>query len=200
MLGIKHYQKLNSGYIEEFVAEYGIVHRAQAYAILKKAGIKKEGRNWIINNGLRQRKYFEFGDFFVREPQFEEISADQHRIVKSIWVLLEYIEMVDRHYALAEFSNIGFEARASQVEIAVVSPGGEDSAAFFLNKARAEMLKKMSYAVLMKYLNDKQAQAVEDTKYIIVVEDEGQIRDLHIEQVLSFAIVSDTGKTSFYTI
>jgi hypothetical protein len=200
MLGIKHYQKINSDYIEQFILEYGIVHRAQAFTILKMSGCKKAERNWQITNGLRRRKFFEFGDYFVREPQFDEISEEQRRMVKSLWVLLEYIDVADRHYALSEFTNIGFETGESQIEIAVVGPGEENSAAFFLGKARAEMLKKMSYALLMKFLNDKEAQAVENTKYIVIVEEEGQINKIQIEQVLSFALVCDTGKTSFYTI
>lgn len=197
MLGIRACETVGLSYVDDLIAEYGILHKAQAYGILKRAGYSKAARNTYIKRRIKEKHFRELDGFLIEAGSLE-ITARQINLVRCLWVLMDYIDKIDAHYALYQETYIGFETEGRLYEITWVEPGGERELEQRLVRSRVEMVKKMNLALLQNYIAEAEAQAMENTQYIVVIASENQIPIICPDRILSLALVGDNGKIIYY--
>jgi hypothetical protein len=111
--------------------------------------------------------------YFVGGPKVSLKKGRYKEQIICFWVLLDYIDKVDRHYATGTFSRISMEIGNKDYSIVHVGPG------------------------LERFCNSHMERGGE-TRYFVIVDDPAQIPLIKGDKIHSFATVSQTGQIQYY--
>lgn len=167
-------------YCHRLVHEYSILEQAQIYRFLRVIGHveRSKARDKIVRRLKEQWNIHEltYGGrkHIASRPDILPVRRYKGQIA-CFWVLMEYIERIDSHYATGTFSRISMEIGARDYNIVYVEPGQE----------------RLCVANI--------AQGG-DTKYIVVVQGKEQIPLITGDKIHIFAIVSPHGETEYYEV
>lgn len=117
---------------------------------------------------------FEGRTYFVRHPKIQ-IKGRLRQQIRCFWVLLDYLDRVDRHYASGTPSSL------ISMEI-----DGRDYSILYAERGKERMC---SYQMA-------QGGA---TRYFVVVEDTAQIPLIKGEQIHAFALLDERNSVKYYS-
>ena len=178
MDGVLHPSCVTFDYCCLLIREYVVLDCAQLFTLLKKHSEIPDTQRRKIELAICGRKYarkIRYADrtYLVAGPK---VSLNKGRYKEQIicfWVLLDYIDKVDRHYATGTFSRISMEIGEKDYSIVHVSPG------------------------LERLCNSHMEQGGE-TRYFVIVDDPAQIPLIQGDRIHTFATVSKTGQIQYY--
>ena len=180
MHGIKEPADVTVEYCARLMMEYTALDSAQLYLILKRFGNVPDRRRKQMMRQLCQQQYakrFKHEDgrtYFVRRKRIQVKGRLRERVM-CFWVLLEYLDQVDRHCSTGTSSSlITMEIGGRDYSILYAAPGKE---------------RMCSYSMTIGGV----------TRYFIVVEDTNQIPLIQGDQIHAFVTISDKRKVQFYT-
>lgn len=160
------------------IREYTALDCAQVFTLMKKHSEIADKQRRNIELAICNRKHarkIKYADrtYLVGGPKISLKKGRYKEQIICFWLLLDYIDKVDRHYATGTFSRISMEIGDKDYSIVHVSPG------------------------LERFCTSHMAQGGE-TRYFVIVDDTGQIPLIEGDKIHTFATVSETGKIQYY--
>jgi len=160
------------------IREYTALDCAQMFTLMKKHSEIPDKQRRNIELAMCKRKHarkirYAGRTYLVGGPKISLKKGRYKEQIICFWVLLDYIDKVDRHYATGTFSRISMEIGNKDYSIVHVSPG------------------------LERFCNSHMEQGGE-TRYFVIVDDPGQIPLINGDKIHTFATVSETGKIQYY--
>jgi hypothetical protein len=163
------------------MVEYTALDSAQLYSILKNYGNVPDKTRKQMMHRLCQQQYawrIKHGDgrtYFIRRRSLE-IKGRLREQVMCFWVLLAYLDRVDRHFASGTASSlISMEINGRDYSILYAEPGKEKMCSYSMAKGGV-------------------------TRYFVVVEDAAQIPLIQGNKIHAFVTVSEQRQIQFYTV
>ena len=177
MDGVLHNSQVDLDFCRRLIQEYGVLDSAQLFVLMKKTKMLNKRQRYHIGKKLLlhayARKITQNGrNYYTRAPGLLPIGKYRAQIV-CFWVLLDYIDKVDKHSATGTFSRISMEIGGRDYDIVYVEKGQER-------------------------LCNANIKCGGDTRYFVVVEDAAQIPLIKGERIHSFATVSEAGQVEYY--
>lgn len=155
MLGISQPADVTLEYCCALIAEYTALDCAQVFTLLKKYGHIPDKQRFHIGRVMCKHQYakkiaFEGRTYFVRHPRIKPTGRLMRQIC-CFWVLLDYLDRVDQHYASGTPSSL----ISMEIE-------GRDYSILYCERGKERMC---SYSM----------ERGGETKYFVVIEDINQI-------------------------
>ncbi|WRS28455.1 DUF5697 family protein [Oscillospiraceae bacterium MB08-C2-2] len=178
MEGGKGPYQITMEYCWQLVQKYSILQGTQLYVLLKRhAGLSKNNRHKLFRALCRQWHIHELElsgiKYLAQQKELQPVGRYAAQIA-CFWVLLDYFDQVERHFATGSFTRISIEIAGQDYSIVYVANGEE--------RLCMENMKKGG-----------------DTRYIAVLEDTGQLPLIHDKKLRAFAVVSTIGEITYYT-
>ena len=179
MHGIKEPSDITLEYCCKLMLEYSALDSAQIFGILKDYGkISKTQRKQMMRQ-LCQLQYARIihqdgRTYFIRRRNVKITGRIKAQII-CFWVLLEYLDRVDNHYASGTASSI------ISMEIA-----GRDYSIIYAEQGKESMC---SYSMENGGV----------TRYFVVVDNATQIPLIKGNQIHAFVSISDDKKVQYYS-
>lgn len=179
MLGIKQPSDVTLEYCCALMAEYTALDCAQVFTILKKYGQIPDKQRQKICKSMCAEQYARkvssgSRTYFIRHPRVQLCGRLMQQI-RCFWVLLDYLDRVDRHYASGTPSSL----ISMEIE-------GRDYSILYCERGKERMC---SYCM----------ERGGETRYFIVVEDAGQIPLINGERIHAFALLDDRNTVKYYS-
>lgn len=179
MHGIKEPSDVTLEYCCKLMLEYSALDTAQMYGILKEySGIKSKKLRKQMMRQMCQLQYariihLDGRNYFIRHKK-TEIKGRVKAQVMCFWVLLKYLDRVDRHYASGTASSvISMEIAGRDYSIIYVEQGKELMCSYSMEKGGV-------------------------TRYFVVVDDAAQIPLIKGDQIHAFVTVSADRKVQYF--
>ena len=178
MYGIQRPEDVDLEYCCSLIAEYTALDCAQLFGLLKKyGGYKKRGRIDICRQ-MRMKKYaYRIADqdrkYYVKNPRIS-ITNRLKRQIKCFWVLLDYLDQADQHFASGALSSL------ITMEI-----GGRDYSILYAERGKERVC---NYSMERGGI----------TRYFVLVDDLSQIPLIKNEQIHAFAMLDEKNTVHYY--
>lgn len=178
MLGIKEPSDVTLEYCCKLMLEYSALDSAQLFTIIKQYGEQSKSKRKQLVQQMRQMQYAyivrkEDRIYYVRRRKIE-IEGQIKAQVICFWVLLKYLNRVDRHHASGTPSSvISMEIEGRDYSIIYVEQGKELMCSYSMEKGGV-------------------------TRYFVVVEDAAQIPLIKGDQIHAFVTVDEVRQVQFY--
>lgn len=179
MMGIRDPSDVTPEYCCRLLLEYSALDSAQLFSLMKLYGeLPKQKRKQMVQH-IRNQQYAyviqqEDRYYYVRRRKIA-IEGRVKAQVMCFWVLLKYLNKVDRHYASGTGSSvISMEIGGRDYSIIYVEPGKEVMCSYSMEKGGV-------------------------TRYFVVVDDAGQIPLIKGEHIHAFVTVSKRREVRYYT-
>lgn len=178
MDGVLHPSCVNLEYCCLLLREYTALDCAQLFTLLKKHSEIPDKQRRKLELAICGRKYahkIKHADrtYLVARPKISLKKGQYREQIICFWILLDYIEKVDRHYATGTFSRISMEIGDKDYSIVHVLPG------------------------LERFCNSHMEKGGE-TRYFVIVDDPKQIPLIESDKIHTFATVNETGRIEYY--
>lgn len=180
MLGIGQASEVTLEYCRTLMVEYGALDSAQLFTLLKKYGQIPDKQRLQISKTLcreqcARRISFEGRSYFVRHPKIR-IRGRMQQQIRCFWVLLDYLDRADRHYATGTPSSlISMEIDGRDYSILYAERGKERMCCYQMSQGGT-------------------------TRYFVVVEDIRQIPLIKGEQIHAFALLDERNTVKYYQV
>lgn len=168
------------GYCWLVLKEYTILHSGQIYSLVKRyGGIDRKRKRFQFVKAMCKARYIlrihqDGEEFLSVRPGIQPTGRYQHQI-ECFWVLLDYLDQVDEHYATGTAFHIAMRIGEREYYIAYVQKGSER---FYEREMRRGGTKK----------------------YILVVEGVEQIPSLKSDKIASYAHINAKKEVEYYTM
>lgn len=178
MLGIPEGSAITLEYCCKLMMEYTVLDSAQLYILLKRFspyGRKKRLQFCRTLCHTQYARQTEYGgrNYFILRPGIK-IQGRIKQQVSCFWVLLDYIDKVDRHFATGTpGSLISMEIEGRDYRILYVEPGKEKMCSYLMEQSGM-------------------------TRYFIVVEDLAQIPLVKGGQIHSYVLLDEKNTIHYY--
>jgi hypothetical protein len=179
MDGVLHSSQVDFDYCCRLIKEYAILDSAQVFALMIRAWQLSKHRMEYIAKSLCARGYalkVVEGDrsYLARSPGIMPTGKYRAQIT-CFWVLLDYIDKVDSHFAAGMFSRITLEIGGRNYGIMYVKAGQER-------------------------LCNANMRSGGENRFFVVVEDVSQIPLIKGDNIHTFATVSEQGKVEYFAL
>lgn len=179
MLGIQGPTDLTLEYCCRLVKEYTALDCAQLFSILRRYGRMNYAKRSKLANAMCHGQYakkiaYEGRTYFISRPMVR-IEGRLREQVRCFWVLMDYLDRVDRHYAS------GTESSAISMEIE-----GRDYSILYAEKGKERLC---SYRMEVGGV----------TRYFILVEDLEQIPLIKGKHIHAFALLDGKNAVHYYS-
>ncbi len=176
MLGIRQPSDAGLEYCAALITEYTALDCAQVLTLLKRyGGLSRRDRNHIAKLLCQgHAKRIEAGErsYFVRRPL--RVEGRLLWQVRCFWVLLDYLDRVDRHCAANTPSSfISMEISGRDYSILYVPRGKEQAYSYAMERGGK-------------------------TRYFVMVEDLAQIPLIRGAQIHAFALLDERNTVRYY--
>ena len=176
MLGIRQPSDAGLEYCAALITEYTALDCAQILTLLKRyGGLSRRDRNHVARLLCQGRaKRIEAGErsYFVRRPL--RVEGRLLWQVRCFWVLLDYLDRVDRHCAANTPSSfISMEIGSRDYSVLYVPKGKERAACYSMERGGK-------------------------TRYFVMVEDLAQIPLIRGTQIHAFALLDERNTVRYY--
>lgn len=176
MLGIRQPSDADLEYCDALIIEYTALDCAQILTLLKRyGGLSRRDRNHVARLLCQGRaKRIEAGErsYFVRRPL--RVEGRLLWQVRCFWVLLDYLDRVDRHCAANTPSScISMEIGGRDYSVLYVPKGQERAACYSMERGGK-------------------------TRYFVMVEDLEQIPLIRGTQIHAFALLDERNTVRYY--
>ena len=178
MLGIPEGSAITLEYCCKLMMEYTVLDSAQLYILLKRFSPYGRKKRLQFCRALCHTQYArqtEYGgrNYFILRPGIN-IQGRIKQQVSCFWVLLDYIDKVDRHFATGTpGSLISMEIEGRDYRILYVEPGKEKMCSYLMEQSGM-------------------------TRYFIVVEDLAQIPLVKGGQIHSYVLLDEKNTIHYY--
>lgn len=178
MEGVSHSSCVTLEYCCRLIREYSALDCAQIFTLMKKYGGIADRQRRNIEKAMCVRQFarkFTYAErsYFVGYPNINVKKGRYREQIICFWILLDYIDKADNHYATGTFSRISMEIGNRDYDIVHVSKGCERLCISHMNQGG-------------------------ETRYFVVVDDIEQIPLIHGDKIHTFATVSKTGTIQYY--
>lgn len=179
MLGISQPSDVTLEYCCGLMAEYTALDCAQVFTLLKRYGNIPAKQRLNIGRAMCRQQYarkITAGEraYFVRHPKVR-LSGRLMQQIRCFWVLLDYLNRVDQHYATGTPSSL------ISMEI-----GGRDYSILYCELGKERMC---NYSM----------ERGGETRYFVLVENAGQIPLIKGEQIHAFALLDEKNTVHYYS-
>lgn len=181
MHGIKEPSDVTFEYCAMLMVEYTALDSAQIFSILKRYGkVSLKTRRRIMRRLCQEQyanriKHADGRVYFIRRKR-TEIKGRLREQIMCFWILLEYLDKVDRHCATGTASSL----ITMEIE-------GRDYSVLYAESGKEKMC---SYSM----------ETGGVTRYLVVVEDVAQIPLIKGDQIYAFATIDEERTVRFYTV
>lgn len=177
MEGILHPSHASMEYCAKLIREYSILDCAQVYLLLKKCGgLSKKARFGEVKKLCRLRHAMPVShggrNYLAGGPRLRPEGRYLAQIL-CFWILLDYIDKVDSHYAKGTYSRVSLEFEGRDYDILYVERGYERLC-----------------------MNNMEQGG--KTRFFVVVENVEQIPLIKGEKIHTFATVNERGGIQYY--
>lgn len=178
MLGIRQPSDVTLEYCCALMMEYTALDCAQVFTLLKKYGQIPDKQRLNIVKAMCAQKYAQkitVGDrsCLIRHPRVQ-VAGRLMQQIRCFWVLLDYLDRVDRHFAAGTPSSL------ISMEI-----GGRDYSILYCERGKERMC-------------NYQMERGGETRYFVVVEDAAQIPLVKGGRIHAFASLDEKNTVHYY--